>query len=222
MSIIGSLFGRSPIRPMQRHMAAAVSCAREVIPLVDAMVAGDLAAVAQHRQRIVELEHAADEIKHEIRSHLPKRLLMPVERRDMLEILDRQDSIADVAQDIAEMAEMREMIAPEPLKAPLVELTARVIVTCTQAEDVINQLDELIETGFGHNEVAKVEEMIARLNALESETDALAERAQRQLFAIEDELGVGTYFWYQLIKWIANMADHAEKVGNRLRLLIAT
>lgn len=195
---------------------------KEVGPLVDAMVAGDLAVISSQRERIVALEHEADSIKHEIRSHLPKRLLMAVERRDMLEILDRQDSIADVAQDIAELADMRSMIAPDALKGPLAELTRSVIVACNQADAVINQLDELVETGFGPHEVAKVEEMIRKLNTLESESDALQEKAQRSLFAIEDELGIGTYFWYQLILWIANMADHAEKVGNRLRLLIAS
>jgi uncharacterized protein Yka (UPF0111/DUF47 family) len=28
-------------------------------------------------------------------------------------------------------------------------------------------------------------------------------------------------FWYQLIQWVGNLADNAEKVGDRLRLLIA-
>ena len=62
-------------------------------------------AMEAHRDAIVRLEHEADEIKHEIRSHLPRRFFMAVERRDMLEILDAQDSIADVAQDIAELAD---------------------------------------------------------------------------------------------------------------------
>jgi uncharacterized protein Yka (UPF0111/DUF47 family) len=86
----------------------------------------------------------------------------------------------------------------------------------------VNQLDELVETGFGAHEIARIEEMITSLGRLESETDRLAETAQRALFGIEGELGVGTYFWYQLIGWIADMADYAERVGNRLRLLIAT
>ena len=176
----------------------------------------------RRRERVVELEHEADHIKHEIRSHLPKRLLMAVERRDMLEILDYQDSIADTAQDISELAEMRGMKAPEALGPTLLELTQRVLATCDKSQQIVDQLDELIETGFGPNEVARVEAMIAELNALESETDELSERAQRTLFAIESELGVGTYFWYQLINWIADMADYAEKVGNRLRLLIAS
>jgi uncharacterized protein Yka (UPF0111/DUF47 family) len=33
---------------------------------------------------------------------------------------------------------------------------------------------------------------------------------------------VGTVFWYLLVQWIADMADYAERVGNRLRLLIAS
>jgi len=222
MSIIGSLFGRSPIKPMQQHMKAAVACAREIEPFVEAMVRGDREAMSRHRERVDELEHDADEIKHEIRAHLPKRLFMAVERRDMLEILDRQDSIADVAQDIAELADIRGMVAPEPLREPLRELTLRVIVTCEQSEKIINELDELIETGFGPHEVAKVEAMIDALNGLESETDALAENCTRVLFSIEDDLGIGAWFWYQLISWIADMADYAEKVGNRLRLLIAS
>ena len=87
---------------------------------------------------------------------------------------------------------------------------------------VIQELDELLETGFSGREVGRVEEMIKGLNELESETDQLAERAQRKLFAMENELGISTVFWYELINWVGVLADHAERVGNRLRLLIAS
>ena len=103
MSWIDKLVSRSPIGPMQEHMHASVDCGRQVVPLVEAMVAGDDAAIASCRAEIDQLEHRADELKHEIRSHMPRRLLMAMERRDMLEILDCQDSIADVTQDIAEL-----------------------------------------------------------------------------------------------------------------------
>jgi predicted phosphate transport protein (TIGR00153 family) len=222
VSFIANLFGHSPIRPMQQHMSVATACAREVLPLFEAMAAGDAAAIAERREAIEKLEHEADSIKNEIRSHLPKRLLMAVERRDMLEILDSQDSIADVAQDIAELAELRGMTLPAPLRDPILDLVRRVLAACDQAERIINELDELVETGFGGREVGRVEEMIQELNRIESDTDALAERAIRQIFAMEAELGVGTVFWYQMVGWIADLADYAERVGNRLRLLIAT
>lgn len=222
MSLIQSLFGRSPISPMQQHMHAAVACAREVMPLFEAMAAGDAAAVSQRRQEIDRLEHEADRIKNEIRSHLPRRLFMAFERRDMLEILDYQDSIADVAQDIAGLADQRHMTIPEGVKQPLVDLLHRVLAACEQAERIIDQLDELVETGFRGREAARVEEMVDELSRIESDTDELAERVTRGIFDREEQLGVGTVFWYQLVNWVADLADFAERVGNRLRLLIAS
>ena len=221
MSLIANLFGHSPIRPMQEHMKAAVECARQILPLFEEMVAGDKAAVAARRQEIDRLEHEADRIKNEIRSNLPKRMFLAVERRDMLEILDNQDSIADVAQDIAELADLRGMVVPEVLASAFLELVRRVVSACEQAERVINELDELVETGFRGREVARVDQMIEELSRMETHTDELEERVQRLLFGIEDELGISAMFWYRLIDDVGDMADYAERVGNRLRLLTA-
>jgi len=46
--------------------------------------------------------------------------------------------------------------------------------------------------------------------------------AARKLFEIESDLGVATIFWHQVLRQIATLADLAERVGNRLRLLMAT
>ena len=221
MSLIANLFGHSPIRPMQEHMKVAVECARQILPLFEEMVAGDKAAVAARRQEIDRLEHEADRIKNEIRSNLPKRMFLAVERRDMLEILDYQDSIADVAQDIAEVADLRSMVVPKELASAFLELVRRVVSACEQAERVINELDELVETGFRGREVARVDEMIEELSRMETHTDELEERVQRLLFGIEDELGISAIFWYRLVDDVGEMADYAERVGNRLRLLTA-
>ncbi len=222
MSLISDLFGRSPVKPMQEHMRASLACARLVQPLYEAMVAGDADEIHRQREEIDRLEHEADRIKNEIRSHLPSRMMLALERRDMLEILDAQDSIADTAQDIAELADQRSMVVHPGLKQVLGDLVAQVIRTCEQADRIINELDELVETGFRGREVQRVQDMIDELSRLETETDRLEERCTRQVFALEDELGVGTLFWWHLVEWIADIADYGERVGNRLRLLIAS
>lgn len=222
MSLIGNLFGRSPVKPMQEHMRASVNTARAIVPLVKAMVEGDAQGIHECRQEIDRLEHDADRIKNEIRSKLPARMMLALERRDMLEILDAQDSIADTAQDVAEMADQRTMTVPAPLQGTLTELARQVVAACEQAEKIINELDELVETGFRGREVQRVEGMIAELAHLETETDRLEERAARAVFQMEDELGVSAIFWWHMVRWIADMADQAERVGNRLRLLIAS
>jgi len=212
MAWIDKLVGKSPIGPIQKHMHVAVLCAREVIPLLEAMAAGDDEAIRERRAEIDRLEHEADQLKHEIRSHMPRRFMMAMDRRTMLEILDYQDSIADVTQDIAELADQRGMHLPESLKEPVLSMAQSVMS---------DELDELVETGFGEGEVARVDEMVRELGRLESQTDAELDRAARALFAMEAELGVATVFWHQIILWIANLADLSERVGNRLRLLMA-
>jgi uncharacterized protein Yka (UPF0111/DUF47 family) len=85
----------------------------------------------------------------------------------------------------------------------------------------VNELDELVETGFRGREVERVETMIRELGAFETEADRAGEVALQALFSIEKELGIDTFFWYQWLGWAEEVANLAEKVGNRLRLLIA-
>ena len=221
MAWIDMLVSKSPIKPMQQHMGVAVLCAREILPLLDAMAEGDIGKIRDRRSEIDRLEHEADQIKHEIRSHTPKKFLMALDRRIILEILDYQDSIADTAQDIAEIADQRNMHLPAVLVEPIQSLAHSVVAACEQGQRIVDELDELVETGFGESEMRRVDEMIRELNRLESETDRQLDLAARKLFAIEDELGVATIFWHQVLRQIARLADLAERVGNRLHLLMA-
>jgi len=145
MAWIDKLVGKSPIGPIQKHMQVAVLCAREVIPLLEAMAAGDDEAIRERRAEIDRLEHEADQLKHEIRSHMPRRFMMAMDRRTMLEILDYQDSIADVTQDIAELADQRGMHLPESLKEPVLSMAQSVMTACEQGQRIIDELDESVK-----------------------------------------------------------------------------
>jgi len=216
------LFGQSPFTALQEHMRVVLECAHEVQPLIEALVAHDQELVIELKDRIFEREAEADRIKHELRAHLPKSLFMPVDRRDLLEVLLLQDTIANVAQDIAGLLIERKMNIPEFLRDPLLILTARCIETVEQAARVIEELDELLAIGFRGREVDRVDEMLKELNAIEDETDELGIALARALFDHEDELKpVSVMMWYQIIEWVGDLADYAEKVGDHLRLLIA-
>lgn len=217
-----NLFGRSPFKPMQEHISVVTRCAAEIPVLFEALCKGDQTGVVATKDRIFALEEEADDIKNGIRAHLPKSLLLPVDRRDLLELLDFQDSIADTAQDIAGLLVERPMEVPENLKEPLVALARRCVDACKQTETIINELDELVETGFRGRESDQVAAMVDELNSIESETDEMGMELTRRLFAQEDEIKpVSVILWYRLIQWTGDLADYAEKAGNRLRLLMA-
>ncbi len=219
---LASLFGRNPFRSLQEHMRVAIECVDEVPGLFEALAAQDRERVTQIKERIFELEEQADQVKNRLREQLPRGMFMPVDRRDLLEVLDMQDSMADVAQDIAGLLVERSMEIPKPMVEPLLALVKKCAEVCHHAAKIIEQLDELLEMGFRGREVAQVEEMISQLNEVEDVTDTMGIALARQLFQHEDELNpVSVIFWYRLIEWIGDLADYAEKVGNRLRLLIA-
>jgi predicted phosphate transport protein (TIGR00153 family) len=221
-SSLANLLGHSPFKAMQEHMRVAVQCADEVPALFRALCDGNQAEVEKVQVRIFELEEQADKIKNELRAHLPKSLFMPVDRRDLLDILNMQDSIADTAQDIAGILVERPMTVPKEMQPKLLELVDTCIEACHQSHKVIEELDELLEMGFGGRERTTVLEMVDELNLIEDKTDELGMELARLLFAHEDEMKpVSVMFWYQIIEWIGDLADYSEKVGDRLRLLIA-
>jgi predicted phosphate transport protein (TIGR00153 family) len=216
------LFGQSPFNSLQSHMHVALECAREVRPLIDALVHGDQERIVASKNRIFEREAEADRIKNELRLHLPRSLFMPVDRRDLLEVLQLQDAIANTAQDIAALLVERRMDIPDFIRQPLGNLVERCIQTCELSARVIEELDELLAMGFMGREVDKVDAMLKELNDTEDETDELGLALTRALFEHEDDMKpVSVMMWYQIIEWIGDLADYAEKVGDHLRLLIA-
>jgi hypothetical protein len=219
---IASLLGSSPFKPMQAHMRIVTECVSHVPALFDALIDGNQQEVIRNKDLIFTKEQEADDLEHEIRSKLPKSLFMPVDRRDLLELLDMQDYIADTAQDIAGLMVERDMSVPEGMAEPLRALVQRCVDTCDLATGIIEQLDELLEMGFRGREASKVDEMVVQLSDLEDETDVMGMELARALFAQEDDMNpVSVMFWYQMIQWIGDLADYAEKVGDRMRLLIA-
>ncbi len=217
-----NLFGKSPFKALQVHMRIVLECAREIPPLFDALAAGDQEAVVTLKNKIFEREAEADKIKNDLRGALPKSLFMPVDRRDLLEVLQMQDSIADTAQDIAGMLFERRMELPAFMKEPMLALARRSVDACEQSAKIIEELDELVAMGFRGREATQVEEMVEKLNLIEDDTDELGIELARHLFEHEDEMKpVSVMMWYQLIEWVGDLADYAEKVGDRLRLLIA-
>ena len=216
------LFGRSPIKPLQQHIEVAQKCAAVTIDLFEAIFANDKGEVQKLIDRIFEIESEADQIKNDLREHLPKSLLMPIDRRDLLEILDLQDNIADTAQDIAAIIQLRKFEVPEDLHEPFRLLVRRSVDACNQCSTIINELDELIATGFRGRTSDIVHEMVGELNKIESDTDQLGIDLCKSLFRHESTMSpVSIMLTYRIIELVGNLADYAEMVGNRLRLVLA-
>ncbi|MFV0437592.1 MAG: TIGR00153 family protein [Desulfopila sp.] len=216
------LFRRSPFKPIQEHMRVVFSCICLIPPLFDAIYAKDTEQTGNIAQQIAELESDADAIKATFRLSMPTSLLMPVDRKDLLGLISDQDRIADTAEAISQIVTYRDMDVPESVKSKLDELLEGTMEIISEAKNMIEELDELLEVGFGGRELEKVSGMIAGVRRSEHNIDTILHQARRALFMSEKELDpVSVMFWYDLLERVGNISDLAENMADRLLLFLS-
>ncbi len=217
------LFGKSPF-PNLREMAEAVQeCADQVPVLFEAFFDDDYDQVLALSEQISHLEHEADVIKTRIRDGMPKTMFMPVDRRDLLDVLASLDAVADCAEDVGILFTLRRMERIEELEKPLKKLVRRVDKTVRKAMEIVVALEVLAEVSFTGPEAERVLKMIDELNRLEHKADIVQDDLARQLFAMEDDLKPGALLlWNKIFNKVGDMANSAEKMGNRLRLFLSS
>lgn len=220
---LSDMFGKSPVSPLQKHMQSVQNCIEQLIPFFDAVLAQDWEKARKFQAEIARLENEADDLKKELRLNLPKSLFMAMSRRDLLEVLTMQDKIANKSKDIAGLIIGREMTFPnDNIGQLLKEFIQRSIDASAQAQKAINELDELVETGFRGTEVKLVESMIKTLDDIEHDTDKIQVEVRKELFAIESTINpVEVMFLYRIIDWIGDLGDLSQRVGSRLELMLA-
>lgn len=222
MGSIFNMFGPSPIKPIEQHMRKAHQCAKQLYPFFEAVLKKNWKTAQSLLNKLLTLEKEADLIKRDLRLHLPTGLFLPVSRTDLLELLSAQDKIANKSEDIASLIISRKMTIPEKLHEPFMLFLDRCLDASKQACKAINELDELLETGFRGSEVKIVEEMIVKLDEIEHDCDEKLADMRHRIFELEKDLSaIDVMFLYKLVQWIGELADHAQTVGGRLQILIA-
>jgi predicted phosphate transport protein (TIGR00153 family) len=221
-SYFSGIFGKSPVRPLQEHMEKVVACVSELKPFTRAVIMRDEQGLQEHHKNIVTMENEADALKKELRLRLPSSLFMPIDRRDILEVLTMQDMVAGGARDVAGLIIGRNMRIPKTMAKGYKKLIKRCIDACIQAHVAICELDELIETGFGKVERKRVGRLLIKLDKIEQDTDDQQIIIRNELFKLENELHpVNIMFLYKVIENTGGIADRAQRVGSRLQLMLA-
>jgi len=220
--MLANIFGTSPVVPLEKHVGIAYQCTKELYPFFEAALAGKWKMAGKSRDKIIKYEHAADDLKKEIRLHLPKSLFMPVPREDLLELLLVQDMMANRTKDVSGIVLGRKMVIPPVIADEFLEFVQRNIDAAKQARKSVRELDELFTSGFRGAEVSLVESLIEELDQIETDTDDRQAALRWSLFEVEKDLNpVDVIFLYQVIEMIGEIADMAERVGRRLELLLS-
>src|SRR5690606_14603636 len=116
----------------------------------------------------------------------------------------------------------RKMYIPDLLRDDFSAFVSSVISVANQAKLAINELDELLESGFKGKEVDIVTAIIQKLDSSERTADDNERNIRRKLLSIENDMPpLEAVFLYNIIEKVGDLANRAQRVGSRLQLLLA-
>ena len=222
MRSILSMFSKSPFKPLGSHMDKVRACVDQIEPLFKALDMRDYDEVGAVSELIVKLEHEADIIKDDIRTHMRQTVFLPVDKKDFMHLLSAQDDIADAVEDLAVLLRIKNLDTPETIKAPLSELVEHVIMTAYSGCDLILELEALLESSFGGAEADKVDKATQVLGTLEWEADRKQFKLAQKLFSLGSQIDAADLLlWNEVIKKLGAVADKTEQIGKTLRIFLS-
>jgi len=226
MSVLSKLLGTpSPFKHLLLHLEKVLECVGLIEPLVNSLLEGDEEKTKEISLDIFRLEHEADEIKDEIRNHLPRGLMMAVSRHDFIAYLREQDNLADKAEDLAMMISIRKLRMPDvaDFRVNLEKLASRSVESVQTVIKMAHTLEEYRLAGFKGDKAEEILEFADKVGNLEYKADKHQFTLVQSLLSIEDKSWqfVETYTWMQIISSLGKLADHAEKMSDYIRLMIA-
>ncbi len=221
MLTIAKLFGKSPFAPLQAHMEKVAVCIGKLSECFDHLENISQAELEQASHIISKLEHEADLSKNDIRNHLPNSLFLPMDRSHFLEILSTQDKIADQAENLATFLTLIPLSKIGTLVQDLQKLFHKSKDVFNSARQIIQEIDELLESSFGGLEAEKVKSMVEHTATKEEEVTHLQKTLLRKLFTEGSHLNAASFqHWYTLINEIGLIAQYSERLANRIRMVL--
>jgi uncharacterized protein len=183
---------------------------------------GDYKGFSELAKKVSTIEHEADLIKSNIRNHLPSSLLMPVDKGRFLWTLREQDAILDHAENLAEMLDMRHTNIPKELQQLFIDHVKQVMETVCTMEKAVQNIRDLVDTGFVKREREQTKEYIHKVHDSEWKADQIRYKVTRGIYKLEKKLDpMDVYHLLKIADWVDEIADHAENVADWLRSMIA-
>ncbi len=223
MSMIRDLFRESPFEPLRYHMKSVMDCVSLVRPMFEAVRDGKYDELQALAKKTFKAEHQADLIKDDIRQTIPKRFFLPVYRGDLLGYVKLQDDMADSAEDVAVLLTLKNLELPPTLVEGTFEYVDKVVDVCRQTSALADYLPTLVEGDMVGTEAERALAMVAAVEKAEWEADRLQYSVSQALFALEDELkATDLLLWFRVFGELGQLANSAEKTGDRLRRMLST
>ncbi len=216
------IFGESPFGKFVHHAKIVNEATDRLHTMLGDYLDAEYEEIPQSVEKILALAIEADEVRSDLMLHLPKRLILPIPREELLLLMRGQDRIAAFTYNAAFQLSVRHTLIPPPIQGHMhkhLDTVSHCVEILLNAEEAV---DRLLQTAFTRRSAEKVTKLVNRGLVCERRADHLKEEAIIGIFQQSAALGtLGAYHLLKLVELIDKIAHHAKHTGVRLASIIS-
>lgn len=202
-----------------KHARLVLECMERLPLALEAYLKKDKPRLEEIVKHITDIEKEADKIKTNIRGHLPKGLVLPVEKFELFLYLKEQDAIADSAEGILTWLSFKDITFPSVLSEKIEALLNQSLEPLKFFEEMIRYAQDFL-ISWDENSRTKAKELIRQIRYQEFLTEEMGNQVKKLTFEmIQDPLQL--FYILKLIDLICDISHHAENSADLMRAMIA-
>lgn len=214
------LFYKSPFENLQKHADKVSECGRMFLQAVKCHLDMKCEEFDDLTDQVARLESEADAIKRNIRGHMPRGILMPVDKFQFFMYLREQDKVLDVVEDALYWLSYRPDVPIEDIGDDLRFLAEKVVPAIEDLSPLVGKAVEFFRSS-SEEDRRKIKSMIRDIRQKENECDHLERELMHKIFTkVKDPLKV--FHLIRLVDTIGSIADHAQNASDMMRAMVAT
>ncbi|MGM0451818.1 MAG: TIGR00153 family protein [Thermodesulfobacteriota bacterium] len=215
-----TMFITSPFDGLQEHAQKVKECAWGFQQAMECYGSSRCEIFEEHRLEVVKLEHEADAIKRRIRGHLPKGVMLPVEKFQLFRYLREQDQVLDSVQEAVNWLSHRaELGLPEAVERDFFLLVDAAVEPTEELSRMVSEA-RIYFKNFSEKQRKKVKGIITNIRQMEHDADQREYALIHKVFQNETD-PIAVYHLVRLAEIIGSIADHAENTGDMMRAMLA-
>ena len=156
-------------------------------------------------------EGQADDVRRRVETQLLAGALMPASRRDILQLVEQVDRLANAAENALDHLLLQRIEIPDAMRPAILEITSKTELIFSHVKSAISNLFKEMEAALEHT---------AQIEHIEGEIDHIERKVLKQLF--EQDLDLAHKLQVNgFVRSVVELSDRAEDLSDHIELMVA-
>jgi predicted phosphate transport protein (TIGR00153 family) len=156
-------------------------------------------------------EGQADDVRRRVEAQLLAGALMPASRRDILQLVEQVDRLANAAENALDHLLLQRIVIPDMMQPAILEITNKSEIIFAHVKDAIGNLFKTMEAALKHTQ---------QIEHIEGEIDHIERKTIKALFKQDLDLAHKMQL-NDFVSSIVELSDRAEDLSDHIELMVA-